>query len=194
MARFQNKNPSLGKVFSVLQWKMLVYFMAIWYILWPFWYILCPFGIFFCVLVCCTKSNLATLVFGPFETSVSFRQPGLLLYGIIEPTKLFFSPSLGLPDGLFLNQNPNLGKFWRALELYILWPFGLFYVQLVYFMDIWFILWYVGIFFTILVCCTEKNLATLSLARDKTISKIPFGKLYNIYLLEMPLPIKRICQ
>jgi hypothetical protein len=21
-----------------------------------------------------------------------------------------------LPDGLFSNQNPNLGKFWRALE------------------------------------------------------------------------------
>jgi hypothetical protein len=31
------------------------YFMAIWYILWSF-------GIFFPVLVCCTKKNLATLV------------------------------------------------------------------------------------------------------------------------------------
>jgi hypothetical protein len=29
----------------------------------------------------------------------------------------------GLPDGLFSNQNPYLGKFWRALEWYILWSF-----------------------------------------------------------------------
>jgi hypothetical protein len=52
----------------------LVYFMAIWYILWPFgpfygqlvffmaiWYILWLFGILFPVLVCCHKKNLATL-------------------------------------------------------------------------------------------------------------------------------------
>jgi hypothetical protein len=32
----------------------LVYFVAIWYILWSFWYI-------FPVLVICTKKNLATL-------------------------------------------------------------------------------------------------------------------------------------
>jgi hypothetical protein len=40
---FQTKNPNLGKIWRVLQWKMLVYFMAIlvyfmamWSILWPF--------------------------------------------------------------------------------------------------------------------------------------------------------------
>jgi hypothetical protein len=33
----------------------LVYFVAIWYIIWLF-------GIFLPVLVCCTKKNLATLV------------------------------------------------------------------------------------------------------------------------------------
>jgi hypothetical protein len=36
----------------------------------------------------------------------------------------------GLPDGLFSNQNPVLGKFWRTLE----WK------MLVYFMTIWNIL------------------------------------------------------
>jgi hypothetical protein len=32
MVYFQNKNPNLGKFVSALDWKMLVYFMAIWYI------------------------------------------------------------------------------------------------------------------------------------------------------------------
>jgi hypothetical protein len=58
MAYFQNKDTNLGKFWRVLQWKVLIYFMAIrpilrplgifvviWYILWlfgifsPFWYI-----------------------------------------------------------------------------------------------------------------------------------------------------------
>jgi hypothetical protein len=61
----------------------------------------------------------------------------------------------------FQTKNPDLGKFWRALEWmemagifyghlvyftsnwYILRPIGIFYVQLVYFMDILFILWYI---------------------------------------------------
>jgi hypothetical protein len=42
-----------------------------------------------------------------------------------------------LPDGIFQTKNPNLGKFWRALEMenvgvfdgefgiwHLLWPFG----------------------------------------------------------------------
>jgi hypothetical protein len=33
MAYFQTKNPNLSKFCRVLQWKMLVYFMAIWSIL-----------------------------------------------------------------------------------------------------------------------------------------------------------------
>jgi hypothetical protein len=49
---FQTKNPNLGKFWRVLQWKMMVYFMNTWSILWtlgivrgnlvytyfPFWY------------------------------------------------------------------------------------------------------------------------------------------------------------
>jgi hypothetical protein len=55
-----------------------------------------------------------------------------------------------LPDGIFSNQNPNLGKFWRDLQwkmlvyftsiLFILRPFGLLCGHSVYFMVIWYIL------------------------------------------------------
>jgi hypothetical protein len=64
---FQTKNPNLGKSWRILQWKILVYFMAIWSIFCPFcifygtlvyfvviWYI-------FSVLVYCINKNLATL-------------------------------------------------------------------------------------------------------------------------------------
>jgi hypothetical protein len=44
MVCFQTKNPNLGKFWSALDWKLLIYFMAnwntyfaeIWEILWPF--------------------------------------------------------------------------------------------------------------------------------------------------------------
>jgi hypothetical protein len=36
MAYFQTKNPNLGQFLRDLQWKLLVYFMAIWPILRPF--------------------------------------------------------------------------------------------------------------------------------------------------------------
>jgi hypothetical protein len=65
MADFPTKNPNLGKFWRDLQWKMLVYFMAMWSILRPFcllcsccmviWYI-------FPVLVYSTEKNLATLL------------------------------------------------------------------------------------------------------------------------------------
>jgi hypothetical protein len=51
--------------------------------------------------------------------------------------------------------------------IHILWPFGIFYSNLVYFMAIWYIFWLFGIFFPVLVCCSKKNLATLSLTRIK---------------------------
>jgi hypothetical protein len=74
MLYFQARIPNLGAFCRMFQWKMLVYFMSIWYILQPFgifysrlvyftavWYIFWLFGIFFPVLVCCSKKNLATL-------------------------------------------------------------------------------------------------------------------------------------
>jgi hypothetical protein len=73
----------------------------------------------------------------------------------------------GLPDGLFSIQNPNLGKFWRALDwkMYIycmaignfLWRIGIFYDNLLYFVFIW----YIFPCLYSLVSCTKKNLATL---------------------------------
>jgi hypothetical protein len=46
MVCFQTKNPNLGKFWRVLQWKILVYFITIRFILGPFANILWPFGIF----------------------------------------------------------------------------------------------------------------------------------------------------
>jgi hypothetical protein len=51
MVCFKTKNPNLGKFWRALEWKMLVYVMAIWYILLPFgngveiWCIFPRFGI-----------------------------------------------------------------------------------------------------------------------------------------------------
>jgi hypothetical protein len=57
---FQTKNPSSGKFWRVLQLRMLIYFMGIWFILHPFalfyrhlvyfvviWYILSRFGMLY---------------------------------------------------------------------------------------------------------------------------------------------------
>jgi hypothetical protein len=55
MVCIQTKNPNLGKIWRVEQWKILIDIRAIWYIFWSF-------GLFFPVLVFCTKKNLATLV------------------------------------------------------------------------------------------------------------------------------------
>jgi hypothetical protein len=58
-------------------------------------------------------------------------------------------PSLkaGLPDGLISNQNPNLGKFWRALDWKTLWPCVMFHGRFGYFMIVWYILCSFGRFF-----------------------------------------------
>jgi hypothetical protein len=64
MVDFQTKNPNLGNFWRALQRKMCAYFWDIWYILQPSVLLhghLWSFGIFFRVLVCCTKTNLATL-------------------------------------------------------------------------------------------------------------------------------------
>jgi hypothetical protein len=59
MANFQTKNSNLGKFWRVLN-SHLVYFTAMWYILWPFG--LCyGYLMYFPILVCCTKKKLATL-------------------------------------------------------------------------------------------------------------------------------------
>jgi hypothetical protein len=61
MAYFQTKNPDLGMFWRVLQFKMFVYYMAMWSTFPDIWYILWPFGIFNGYLVNCNEKNLATL-------------------------------------------------------------------------------------------------------------------------------------
>jgi hypothetical protein len=52
MGYFKTKNPNFGKFWRSLDWKMLIYFMAIWNILWSFGIgILRPFGIIYGRLV-----------------------------------------------------------------------------------------------------------------------------------------------
>jgi hypothetical protein len=72
----------------------------------------------------------------------------------------------------FQAKNSDLGKFWERLATedvgtYILWTFGKFSVHLVYFVDIWDVLWPLWLlcghleYFFVLVCCAKKNLAAL---------------------------------
>jgi hypothetical protein len=56
----------------------------------------------------------------------------------------------------------NFGGPWVGKCWYILWPFGIFYGYLGYFMTIWYIFCSFGTFCPVLVLCTNKNLATLS--------------------------------
>jgi hypothetical protein len=61
----------------------------------------------------------------------------------------------------FQTKNPNLGTFWRVLQWKILAYFMIIWSILrQYFRAIWYILWFFGIFFPILVFCTKENLAT----------------------------------
>jgi hypothetical protein len=59
MVLFLTKHPKLGKFWRVLQWTMLVYVTAIWYILWPFGLFYGHLVHFFsCGNVMYTKKNL----------------------------------------------------------------------------------------------------------------------------------------
>jgi hypothetical protein len=68
MVCFETKNTNLGKFWTVLRWKMLVYIMAIRSILWQsgiFYGFLVYFNVIwyiFPVLVSCSAKNQATLV------------------------------------------------------------------------------------------------------------------------------------
>jgi hypothetical protein len=64
MVYFQAKNSNLGKFWRALDWKMLIYYMAMWNILQTF-EICYDHFVFICyiflVLMPCTNKNLATL-------------------------------------------------------------------------------------------------------------------------------------
>jgi hypothetical protein len=51
MVYFQTENPNLDQFWRVLQWKMLVYFMDIWSILWTFGLFYGHFGLLYGHLV-----------------------------------------------------------------------------------------------------------------------------------------------
>jgi hypothetical protein len=62
--------------------------------------------------------------------------------------------------------------------LYILWPFGIFCGDLVYFVMIWYI-------FPVLVCCSKKNLASLvsSTHREAASSSLEMVSIKKIKVL-----------
>jgi hypothetical protein len=109
---------------------------------------------------------------GSFMEVVSSSLPFLFLsfFSAKNGLALLISASVqGCQMVYFQTKNHNLGKFLKVLQLQILvffWPFCLFYGQTVYFTEIWYILWSPGIFFPVLVCCTDKNLATLAGRND----------------------------
>jgi hypothetical protein len=87
MVCFQTKSLNLGKFGRALDWKMLIYFMTIWNILWRFgifydhfvliWYIFSGFGIMY-------KENLATLT----QNSAKSPCPAVFIYSHSVPACL----------------------------------------------------------------------------------------------------------
>jgi hypothetical protein len=55
----------------------------------------------------------------------------------------------------------KFGGRWNGKFYYIVWPFGIFFGHLVYFMAVWYSLRSLGIFFLFWYVWTKKNLATL---------------------------------
>jgi hypothetical protein len=93
----------------------LVYFMAIWYTLWPF-------GICFFILVCCNKNNLTTL-------SISHQGCQMVYF----QTKNHNLGKFWCPLEL------KMLKYFKAIWS-IFRTFGIFSRRLGYFMTIWYIL------------------------------------------------------
>jgi hypothetical protein len=82
-----------------------------------------------------------------YQSPTTFLQLIFLVHHLVDRSRLIASRVARWY--IFQTKNPNLGKFW-----YILWSFGISYDHLVHSVVLWYI-------FTVLVCCTEKNLATL---------------------------------
>jgi hypothetical protein len=99
----------------------------------------------------------------------------------------------------FHTKNSNLGKFSWALNWkngYILWPFGICYGHLGYFMTIRYSLCSFGTFFPVSVSWTNKNLATLLHHRVAFSFKISSHShvLSNCIVQVMQLCITTICR
>jgi hypothetical protein len=92
MVCFQTKNPNFGKLWRVLQWKMMVYFIDTRSISRSFVIFYGHLVVYFPVLVFCTKKNLATLAQirtakkALFVMNNSFAPPSSLSDIFMEPT------------------------------------------------------------------------------------------------------------
>jgi hypothetical protein len=105
--------------------------MDIWDFLMTIQYFLCSFGTFFTVLVTCAKKTLAAPLLTK-RADANFRNDNLFANTLFLPTNFSFRPMRIVLQGLkclklshrdqgcqmvhFQTKNPNLGKFWRALE------------------------------------------------------------------------------
>jgi hypothetical protein len=97
MVYFQTKNSNLGKFLRALDWRMLIYFMAIWnfwLIFWIFYDHLAHFVFnwyIFPVLVSCTKNILETQVlllnFCHFFLNTNASRPGGVAQWSLHPPK-----------------------------------------------------------------------------------------------------------
>jgi hypothetical protein len=119
---FKPQNPNLGKFWRLLDWKILMYFMAIWNILQTFWifyrhfgyfitiwYILCSSGTFFTALVSCTKKNLATLIL--ILECVWQRQKAILKGGLSQES------SVGIHQGLSTLTLLPASPLWKRVHV-----------------------------------------------------------------------------
>jgi hypothetical protein len=130
---FQTKDPNLGKNFRASEWKMLIYFMAIWNILWIF-------GVFFdhsvyfvliwCifpVLVSCTKKNLATLHAGKLFQG-PLRKQRVYLRKYIHMYILFWWALKKSVDALS-GANPTIASYYAANSLHNAFWKKIFYLE-----------------------------------------------------------------
>jgi hypothetical protein len=95
----------------------------------------------------------------------------------------------------FQTKNPNLGKCLSALDwkmLIFLWPFGIFYAHLGYFMTIWYLHFvFIWSIFPVLGTVHQKNLAALVHAQvwsDRDLSATLKRTVYYFLPLSPPLP------
>jgi hypothetical protein len=162
VVHFPTKNPNLGNFWMVLQWKIMVLFMDIWFIVQPFvifhehlvyfvviWYIF-PFWYVVPRKIWQPWLDKPTGKIGPgvgyvishlgsgLSGGLSLRGHGSLQLNrksdvFAERSSKKMSYFRGCQTAYFPTRNPNLGKFRRDLK----WKL---YSHLVYFTAIWFIL------------------------------------------------------
>jgi hypothetical protein len=94
----------------------------------------------------------------------------------------------------FQTKNPNLGKFWSALDLkcrYILWTSVIFYGHLGYSMTIWYSLCSFGTFFRFGYHVARKNLATLCYLSRSLQDNGPTFLVISPIFQKQSLPLKK---